>query len=190
MLNLNFRNSNRGKIVKPLIIIIAIVLVLIGVKYISANKSSSNGITVSSSKDVKSMRITLNQTFDLPIPTKDNSLSPLKVTFTTAQLTNRIVVGGKAKNAAKGTQFLMLNLLIENSNNKRVNLKTRDMIRLIDNNNKKFAPRYFNKDVAIEADAVKKDTLGFLVPEDIKIFKIQYGLVSSGDKKILELKFE
>lgn len=178
------------RFLRPLIIIILILGILGGLYYFSQkNNSTGNSRVVTQNKgDVKTQKIILNQLFDLPV-SKDNSLQPLKVTFTTAQLTTRITVSSKTKTAPKGTRFLMVNLLFENANIKRVNLKTRDILRLIDTNNKKFAPRYYNKSVAIEADAVKKDTLGFLVPDNIKTFKIQYGL-PTGEKKILELKFE
>lgn len=177
------------RLLRPLIIIILILGILGGLYYFSQKNNSTNSRVITQNKgDVKTQKITLNQPFDLPV-SKDNSLQPLKVTFTTAQLTTRISVSNKSKTAPKGTRFLMVNLLFENANSKRVNLKTRDILRLIDTSNKKFAPRYYNKSVAIEADAVKKDTLGFLVPDNIKTFNIQYGL-PTGEKKIIELKFE
>lgn len=175
---------------RPLILIIIVIGILGGLYFASHNKVVKSGVVTTSKGEVKSQKITLNQTFDLIISSKQNDLQPLKITFGTAQLTNKITISKKSKFSAKGTKFLMINLLIENGNTKRINLKTRDIIRLIDNNNKKFAPRYYNKEVAIEADSVKKDTIGFLVPEDIKEFKIQYGLPTTADKKILELKFE
>lgn len=186
------RSEKFKRYLRPLVLIIIVIGILGGLYFASQNKNtkSGSGVVTSSKGDVKSQKITLNQTFDLPVSSKPNDLVPLKVTFTTAQLTNKITISRKGRFSRKGTRYLMLSLLIENANSKKVNLKTRDVVRLIDNNNKKFAPRYYNKEVAIEADSVKKDTIGFLVPDDIKEFKIQYGLPTTADKKILELKFE
>jgi hypothetical protein len=165
------------------------VLLLGGYMLTKGNKSSgSSSNTQSSSQKVESKKIEVNQSIDIPVGQPKDGVS-IKSTVQTASLTNRIVISKKNQWARKGTRFLMLNFLVENPSAKGVNFKTKDLIRLIDNNGKKFAPSYFNNGLKIEADAVKKDVAGFLVPEDIKVFKIQYGLIN-GEKKTLELKFD
>ncbi|MBI2011195.1 hypothetical protein HYS91_00355 [Candidatus Daviesbacteria bacterium] len=175
------------KYLRPLVLIVLLVGLLGGAYYLYQNQDSTN--KAPTSRKVERQVITLNKSFEYPVSNTDTSLSPLKVTFVTAQLTNRILVSRKPQYARSGTKYLMLNLLLENENTKRINFKTRDIVRLIDNNGKKFAPSYFNKTVAVEGDSAKKDVVGFLVPIDIKNFKIQYGPLA-GSKQTLELKFK
>lgn len=172
------------------ILIIAILLSLsFGAYSLIKDQSFVGGGSSTSSRKVESQRIDVNQSIDIPTGLEKDGGSPLKVAITTGQLTNRILVNKKSQYSSSGTNYLMLNLLIENNNSRKINFKSRDVIRLIDVNGKKFAPRYYNKDVAVEADSARKDVLGFRVPSNMKEFKIQYGLLS-GEKKILELKFK
>lgn len=179
------------KYLRPIVALIIIgVIVVFGWTYFNSNKSGRGSSLISSSnKQVKSQVITLNQTLNIPVNTGKPDDKPLVETFQKAQLTNQIVVNGQQTFSRDGTKFLMINLLVENDTQNRLNFLTKDTIRLIDPNNKKFAPSYFNsKTNVLEPDSVKKDVVGFLVPDNLKAFKIQYGPLN-GDKQVLDLKF-
>ncbi len=183
------KEHSARKFLKPLIILAVIALIAVGGYSIYKQNNPGQGLSPAQAQ-VKSQVITLNKTFDLPTGLeggKDN-IQPLKFTFVSAQLTNRIVVAKKYQYAKSGATYLMLSVLIENSNTKSLNIRTRDLVRLIDNNGKKFAPSFYNKDLPVQADAVKKDIVGFLVPDSIKDFKIQYGS-PTGAKQVIDLKF-
>ncbi|QQG43315.1 MAG: hypothetical protein HYW45_03910 [Candidatus Daviesbacteria bacterium] len=181
---------NANALFKKILIAALIIAILGGAGYLVSRFYDTGSQNASpSSSSVKSQRISLSESFEIPtgLEGKDAG-APLKVSFQRAQLANRIFISGKPVMAKDGTKFLMLNFLLENSNSKALNVKTTDLIRLIDQNGKKFAPSYFNKGKPLAADSTKKDTLGFLVPDNIKEFKIQYGTID-GPKKLLELKF-
>lgn len=177
---------NFSKLLIPLIII----LLLVGGTLLLTKTNLVKGITSSSSApSVSTQRLALNKSFEVPLTLSGKESKPIKFTLQNAQLTNRIFVSKKAQFAPANTRYLMLNLLIENENPQGFNMKTRDMVRLIDTNGKKFAPSYYNKSAAVQPDAVKKDIVGFLVPADIKVHKLQVGLPDK-DKETLELKFQ
>jgi hypothetical protein len=174
-------------------ITIATLALLIGGTYYlytkQATGSISNPITQVASQ---SQKIDINKSFQLPLSTQPNTkstLKPLNVTLQGAQLTNKIYVAKKPQVARDGTKYLMINMLLENENAKELDLRSRDLIRLVDQNGKKFAPSYFNKATALQPTAVKKDVIGFLVPDSIKQFSIQYGLPSQ-DKQTIDLNFK
>jgi hypothetical protein len=185
------KNRFNKKLLRPLmVLVVLIVLGIVGWQFI-ANQGGNTSQTSSTGKNtpkVNTQRVTLNQTFDFTTGLEKQGGIPLKMTFQTAQLTNRVYISKKANFARPGTQYLMLNLLIENGNTKGLVFRSRDTIRLIDSNGKKFAPSLHNKEISVPADAAKKDVVGFLVPDNLKEFKIQYGPLT-GTKQIIELKF-
>jgi hypothetical protein len=174
---------------KPLVALVVIILVvIIGFSYFK-NKGNSSDATIVNNGQVKSQFINLNQSFTIPIDGAKPD-DKLTVTFQKAQLTNQILINNQSTFSQDGTKFLMLNVIIDNETSNRLNFNTRDVIRLIDQNNKPFAPSYFNgNNTTLEPVAVKKDVVGFLVPDSIKTYKIQYGTLT-GDKQMLELKFK
>jgi hypothetical protein len=187
--NLQLMKIDKNNLIKPLIVvIILVVLIGAGIYYFQTRNGKTS--VAGSKVAVQTQTITPKQTFELKTGLEGgkDSLQPLKVTLQSAQLTNRIFVKNKPKYARSGAKYLLINLLIENPNIRRLNIRSKDFIRLIDNSNKKFAPSIVDKDVLLEPDAVRKDTVGFAVPDNIKDFKIQYGL-PTGDKQIIELKF-
>ena len=177
---------NLAKLLIPLIII----TLLIGGTLLLTKTSFVKGITSSATApSVSTQKVALNKSYDVPLTIAGKETKPIKFTLQNAQLTNRIFVSKKAQYAPGNTRYLMLNLLIENQNAQGFNMTTRDMVRLIDTNGKKFAPSFYNKSAAVQPDAVKKDIVGFLVPADIKVHKLQVGLPDK-DKETIELKFQ
>ena len=186
------KSGNQAKkFLMPLVVIAVVGLVAAGGYSVYKNSKLPGAGIGQNQATVQSQNITLNQTFDFPIGLADSkeSLQPLKITFQKAQLTNRILVGGNPRYAQSGGKYLMIFILIENNNSKGITFRSRNIIRLIDPNGKKFAPSFYNKDAVVEADSVKKDTVGFFVPDSQKEFNIQYGL-PTGTKQILQLKFK
>jgi hypothetical protein len=179
------------KLLKPLIILAILILIGVAVYSVySRQNTSADSSNPQSGNDtqVKTQTVPINRDYNFPIEGVAN-LKPLKINLQNAQLTNRIVVGGEPRFAPKDGNFLMLYLLLQNENTQGINFRSRDIIRFIDPNNKKFAPSYFNSNVTVDPDAVKKDTVGFLVPNNQKKFSIQYGSLT-GEKQTLELNFK
>jgi hypothetical protein len=188
-------------LVKPSLTKIGITLatlaILIGGTYYLYSKQIFKSPSVNnplSQVATQNQKIEINKNFALPLTTSTNTkdkttLKPLNVTLQGAQLTNKIYVAQKPQVARDGTKYLMINMLLENENAKELDLRSRDLIRLVDPNGKKFAPSYFNKSTSLQPTAVKKDVIGFLVPESIKQFTIQYGLPSQ-DKQTIDLNFK
>ncbi|MBI3282871.1 hypothetical protein HYZ70_02235 [Candidatus Curtissbacteria bacterium] len=92
--------------------------------------------------------------------------------------------------ATNNKMFLVINLELKNDSTTAVNIIPSDLIRLVykgDEDNK-FAPDLHNNAVSIAAISTRPDRLGFVIPQDIKEYKL---LVGELDKKKdeVEIKF-
>lgn len=112
----------------------------------------------------------------------------LGFTITTVEKENQIVVKGKPINPQKGKLFLSVNIELQNDNPRSLGISSRNLVRLIDGEGKKYAPSFYNKGVVIAPESVKKDKIGFVVEAKEKSFRLQVG-EPAREKEIIEIQF-
>ena len=131
---------------------------------------------------------TINRRFDIPIKTAKGDSTPdkLGITLTTVDKAQRILIQGKPATARDTKTFLVINMEIENSTRNQLTVRPVDFVRLIDNENRSFAPDVHNKEVVVEPVSIKKTRVGYVVNNDIKNFKFLIGEIN-GSKETVEI---
>lgn len=180
-----------------------LVLVFIVIALLSFSSSSlftkSNFLTVQNIKD-QDTRIKLqpiiaqtNINRGFPFPILDNNgkeVSKIIYTIENAELRNEIIVKGQKATAISGRTFFILNLKIKNESDKRIQVNTRDYIRLSINNNDQelLAADIYNDPVEIQPTSIKKTRIGFPINDTDKNLKLYVGEIK-GEKKPIDIQF-
>jgi len=186
----NFLNKVKQK---PKISIAVIIVVLISVVLVTGLSGKSNNSVVSgitSNTDYSPDKIaTVNKTIEIPIREQDgeDTGQKLKITFSTIDKAKRILIKGQGATAREGKVFLILNMEIENDSTNQLTVRPVDFIRLIESDDRSFAPDVHNDDVEVEAISIKKTRVGYVVNEEVSIFSFAIGEIS-GDKDLIEVQ--
>lgn len=129
----------------------------------------------------------LNQSFQVVALTKDgkNTNGNFKVDVTGAYRAPQLLVQGQTVVARNNKDFMVINMEITNNYNQPLYMYPVDSFRLIDAAGKKFAPTAHQGNVEVRPQSTKTSNVGFIVPTDLKKFKIEVGQLT-GDKVLLE----
>lgn len=190
---------------KRLVIITFALLVLVFIVIALLSFSSpnlftkSNFLTVQNIKD-QDTRIKLqpiiaqtniNRAFPFPIiDNNGNEVSKIIYTIENAELRNEIIVKGQKATAISGRTFLIINLKVKNESDKRIQVNTRDYIRLSVNNNDQelLAADIYNDPVEIQPTSIKKTRIGFPINDTDKNLKLYVGEIK-GERKPIDIQF-
>lgn len=160
-------------------------------------KSSPNDFSLTSPQNKAANQIspplaavTLNRDFSFPIKdAKGIEVGTLKYNIEGAELRNEIVVKGQKATAVSGRTFLIFNLKLVNEGQQKIQVNTRDFVRLTVNEGQEWlAPDIHNDPVEAQPISSKYTRLGFPVNEGQKNFKVQIGEIN-GEKTIFDLQF-
>ncbi len=110
------------------------------------------------------------------------------MTIASAKKVKLISSKGQIIKSNPGEEFLILSIEAQNNYSNPLNFDAQNLIRLIKDQDKKYAPDFYNGAVEIPAISTKKDEVGFVVKESEKNFKIQVGLLDK-EKTELEINF-
>lgn len=135
-----------------------------------------------------SKKVEIGKTFTIPITDSQGStIKELKYTLIAYEITDEIIVEGRRATAIEGRKFLIIDLKVENSLDRTVQVNTRDYVRLSVNNNGSWnAPDIHNDPVEVQPISVKLTRLGFPINEADSNFKLQVGELN-GQKEIINL---
>lgn len=174
----------------PKIALVVLALLLVGgfLVFRFQGKTQNVSLSASSSNFAPTKEIVINRQFNIPIRTAKGEASgdTLKITLTSAENTNKILIQGQPATARDGKSFLILNLEVENSTKNQLTVRPVDLIRMVDANNKSYAPDIHNNDVAVEPISIKKTRAGYVIDDSQKHFKFLIGEVS-GNKETIEV---
>lgn len=193
--NLNFSPENIKRFAanhKKLIFIVGAILVILTASLLLIRGTQTNGgsllSTTSRTNFNPQTQIEVNRRIEMPIRDESGQVtgSTLPITITTADRSKRILIQGKPATSRDGKMFLILNLEIDNNSTNQLTIRPIDFIRLLDNDGKSFAPDVHNNEVKAEPISIKKTRVGFVVDENQKSFKFQFGELS-GSKDIIEI---
>lgn len=188
----HYQSTNKLLSPKSLIIISSATLV-IGAVIFAAAKLSSGASTTATPTQIQTPKAikNINKEFSFPIKNdKGEEISKLKYILTDSQLTNEIIVKGQKASAAAGRTFLTVNLKIINDTNRKIQIDTRDYIRLIVNGNDKelLAPTIHNDPVEIQPISTTFTRLGFALNTTDKKQQLRVGEIN-GSKTTIDLNF-
>lgn len=178
------RIFGRGKtLVLALVLIILVAAVVIAaLSFFGVRKS---GVLPQTSV-YKSAEIGKDFTFPIRNGDGEATKGDLKMTITTEEKTNRILIKGTPATSRDGKLFLIINLEFDNPTQNQLGLAPVELIRLVDSSGKRFAPDVHNDKVTVEAISIKKTRVGFVIDQNATGLKLQVGEVS-GEKAIFDL---
>lgn len=189
------------RINKKLIIIVVALLVIGGVIYLFAQqgilKGSQNTPSIINQQSNSSTKIAdplakveLNKEFSFPIKdSKGTEVGILKYNIQSAELRDEIVVKGQKATAIDGRTFLIFNLKLVNEGNQKIQVNTRDFIRISVNNNPEWlAPDIHNDPVEAQSISTKITRLGLPIGDNDNNIKVQVGEIN-GEKQVFDLRF-
>lgn len=174
-----------------------IIIVAIATTLIKAN--SAKGPTQASVISAKTSlvqiqpakaKIPINKEFNFPIKDdKGKEVGSIKYLIDNAEKRDEILIKGQRATAIAGRTFLILNLKIENKSNQKIQINTRDYVRLSVNNGTEWlAPDIHNDPVEAQPIATKYTRVGFPISDTDNKLKLQAGEIN-GNKTVVDLKF-
>lgn len=194
-LNLKFLGSFYGFSNKhKKLSVFVIVILLVG--GFAAFKYSSNDINLGAKGEALGLTsstdsiVAVNRRFEIPIKNKDGSETGerLGITITTIEKTQNILIKNSPAKTKNGKTFLVLNIEIQNDTKKQLTVRPVDMVRLIGDDGRSYAPDVHNNDVGVEAVSLRKTRVGYVVDESKKNFKLLIGEVR-GQQEAIEIGF-
>ncbi|MBI2617196.1 hypothetical protein HYW55_03630 [Candidatus Gottesmanbacteria bacterium] len=171
---------------KKRIVIALIVLFVIGIggaRFISSR--------VGQTASAKSVSQPVNRSFEFTALNNQGKpvIQKIKVTATTVEKTNQVLVKDQTFVAKNNKTFLILQLDLKNDATIPLNILPGDLVRLTVNGDEenKFAPDLHNNLVYVAAISTKPDRIGFVIPQDAKEFKLYVGELD-GKKEEIPIK--
>jgi len=191
----NFKKISPKKIIPIAIILVSVAIAVVGAfRLISkvSGKSSTDAtpdgrVTIEGAK----ASVQLNKEFTFPIKdSKDKKITDLKFAIESAELRNEIIVKGKRATAIEGRTFLILNVKVNSSFNKAIQINTQDYVRLMVNGNEeeKLAPDIHNDPLVIQPTSTKFSRVGFAINDSDKNLILQVGEID-GEKTNVNIDF-
>ncbi len=178
----------------PKIVLIALAIVLVlgfaAFKIAEPNKAAGNGINGIVSSENSSTKVNINRKFEVPIKNKDGSETgeKLGITITDIEKTNEILIKNSPAKTKNGKIFLVINMEIQNDTKKQLTVKPVDMVRLIGDDGRSYAPDVHNNEVSAEPVSLRKTRVGYVVDRSKNSFKLFVGEVR-GQQEPIEVSF-
>ncbi len=154
------------------------------------NKTVSNGISSITSNVNSLANVNVNKRFEIPIKNKDGSQTgeKLGITITNIEKTREILIKNNPAKTKNGKIFLVLNIEIQNDTKKQLTVRPVDMVRLIGDDGRSYAPDVHNNEVTAEPVSLRKTKVGYVVDENKNNFKLFVGEVR-GQQEEIEVVF-
>lgn len=152
------------------------------IKKISAKSPSVN----LSQKAKPVLETKIDQAFDFSV--KKGTKDKFNIKIDKANIVKLVTAKKNPIVPKEGEVFLLIYLQIEDNLTFGLSVNSQNYFRLVDANDKKFAPDFYNTAVQVAAISVKGDQIGFIVKEGQKDFKLQVGEID-GEKQFIDIKF-
>ena len=176
------------KIASAGVSVVILLIVFVTVTKVTGNNPQAvvGGVTANSDQKI----ISVNRKFEVPIKTKDGTETgeKLGITITNVEKTPNILIQNKPAKTKEGKTFLVINIEIQNDTKKQLNVRPVDMVRLIGEDGRNYAPDVHNNEVPAEPVSLKKTRVGYVVDEGQNKFKLLIGEVRATQETI-EIEF-
>ena len=165
-------------------------VVVVAFKIAKPNQAVSNSIGSITSNTNSSAKVNVGRRFEVPIKNKDGSETgeKLGITITTIEKTNEILIKNSPAKTKNGKIFLVLNIEIQNDTKKQLTVRPVDMVRLIGDDLRSYAPDVHNNEVSAEPVSLRKTRVGYVVDQSKNNFKLLVGEVR-GQQEPIEVSF-
>lgn len=187
-----FNKRNFIRYLLPIVVLVGVIfLVKIGMNFRQTQGATLPAQTLQDEIGAPLAKLTINREFLFPIlDSKGKEIARFTYKLEDAELRNEIVIQGKRKIAITGKTFLLVSLKLKNPTEQRLQINSRDYIRLSVNGNRDelLAPGVHNDPVEIQAISINYSRFGFLVNTSDKNFVLQVGEIG-GVKEDIPLKF-
>ena len=110
------------------------------------------------------------------------------ITITNIEKTREILIKNNPAKTKNGKIFLVLNIEIQNDTKKQLTVRPVDMVRLIGDDGRSYAPDVHNNEVTAEPVSLRKTKVGYVVDENKNNFKLFVGEVR-GQQEEIEVVF-
>lgn len=182
---------------RRLIVIIILIVLAIGLRFkfgqsnqVGLQNKVLNQITNDNRTTLQPAKSTvaINREFNFPIrDDKGEEVGKIKYLIDSAEKRNEILIKGQKATALAGRTFLIINIKVENKSNQKIQINTRDYVRLSVNDNAEWlAPDIHNDPVEVQAISTKHTRIGFPVSDSDKNLKLQVGEIK-GEKATIDL---
>ncbi len=173
--------------------VIAIILFIGGIAlaktfFIDSRPVTSAQITQRVQIQPPKTTMTINKEFQFPLKDeKGQEIAKIKYLLDKAEKRDEILIKGQKATVISGRTFLIINLKITNGTKQKIQMNTRDYIRLtIKDDPELLAPDIHNDPVEIQAISTKYTRVGFPISDNDKNLKLQVGEIN-GDKETINL---
>lgn len=181
------RNVKNKFVIAAVVIVVLAAVVFAASRLISGgNSSSASNSNSSNNSDTAEPRASqdVNKTFEFPVG--KNADNKIIFTLEKAEILDEIVVRGQKATAVSGRTFLIVNLKVTNELSQRIEMDTRDYVRLSVNGNDKelLAPDIHNDPVEIQATSTKFGRVGFPINTTDKNLVLLVGEIGKDREKV------
>jgi hypothetical protein len=163
--------------------IVVIFILIVGYNSLFTKKSTKDQI------NIKTITAQIDKSFDFPALNNNGKPtgSKIKLKITNVEKTSQVVVKDQVYTAKNNKMFLIVNLELKNDSTSSQNILPGDLLRLsiASNEDNKFAPDLHNNLVPISAISTKIDRVGFVIPMDVKDFKLFVGEIEGKKESVL-----
>jgi len=184
-------NLKDNTILKKIVFLIAVVACAVSLGLYVGSKRSSK--TTPTSQEIEKLakpvaEAKLGQSFDFSIEElEDNAI--LKFTLVGAKKVKAVANQGQPIKAGSGEEFLIISLEYGNDSAFSLKVNSRDFVRLLGDEGKKFAPDFYNEAIDVSPVSVRKDEIGFVVAAGKKQFKLLVGQKQEEETTEVEINF-
>lgn len=173
-------------------VIFAAILIAVGAAFAALKATGGDPQAVVGGVATNSVggQVNVNRKFEVPIKTKEGKETgeKLLVTVTMIEKTPNILIQNKPAKTKEGKTFLILNMEIQNDTKTQLKVKPVDMVRLVGEDGRNYAPDVHNNEVNAEPVSIKKTKIGYVVDEPQNKFKLLIGEVR-GSQETIEVEF-
>lgn len=178
------KNSLKFFKLTTLVLLLVVLLEILFAKKIFNNFCPTTN-TNSTQQAKLSAETKVEKSFELTA--KKYTKDKFKISVIKAEKVKIVTTKNQPISAKENEEFLLLRLEIENNQEYPIVMDNRNYFRLL-KDDKKLAPDFYNGEIQVDAISTKKDTIGFIIDESEKEFKLQMGEID-GTKEIIEFKF-
>lgn len=182
-----FSRQPRSKLI---LIGLVIIVLILGSFYLAGLHRSQKITTSRSNRSTSEVTAVANidKEFEFKGINSRSQSKSLKLTLVNVERKGEIKVQKETRRAAKGKDYLLIRIEIENSHPEKIALVTSNYIRLEGENGRLFAPDYHNGNVVVDPISTRRDTVVFTVDSSTKSFVFQAGELE-GNKQKIEVNF-
>lgn len=188
-------NPKRQVIIKKGLFLLAIVVCFVALGfYFGQRQSAPSTSPAVTQEEIARLAKPIVETevkrkFEFPIGEAKDEGATFKLTLVDAKKVKLVATRGEPVQTRAGEEFLIIAIEIENSSGYPLKVDSQGYIRLLGDEEKKYAPDFYNGPIEIPADSVKRDELGFVVSADKNQFKLIIGPVDGEEKEEIEINF-